>query len=180
MPHSMTLIDRLRIELVVWSLDQRLYDLPRQSRIAKRREVRENLHAAVQEIGTKAALRNLGNSRQLAAEFRAAEFGDKPQPAWLTAAVYLFTGQLILTALLSEAAIAFGNGIKAVNPHVTGTFTWSGVHYLQESVTYTITNGDMAFVGGAWTPLAWAIWIVSTIVVGRLWRAIPIRRRKTA
>ena len=47
-------IDRLRIERVVWALDQRLYDLPRKSRIAKRREVRENLLTAAADIGTSA------------------------------------------------------------------------------------------------------------------------------
>ena len=29
MTHDVNLIDRLRIERVVWTLDQRLYDLPR-------------------------------------------------------------------------------------------------------------------------------------------------------
>ena len=35
MPHSLTWFDRLRIERFVWTLDQRIYDLPRASRIAK-------------------------------------------------------------------------------------------------------------------------------------------------
>ncbi len=59
MPQHITWIDRLRIERVVWALDQQLYDLPRASRIAKRREVRENLFAAAHDIGTTEALRRL-------------------------------------------------------------------------------------------------------------------------
>lgn len=33
-------------------------------------------------------------------------------------------------------------------------------------------------VGGAWTPFAWVIWIVATILVGRLWRVCSIWRRR--
>src|SRR5438477_6364100 len=110
MPDTLTWIDRLRIERVVWTLDQRLYDLPRKSRIAKRREVRENLHAAATDVGVRGALRNLGNTQRLAAEYRAAEYGDEPQPAWLTAVLFFLTAQLFLTAFLIEAATAFGDG----------------------------------------------------------------------
>ncbi len=53
MSDALTWMDRLRIERVVWALDQRLYDLPRRSRIAKRREVRQNLLTAAQDIGTR-------------------------------------------------------------------------------------------------------------------------------
>src|SRR5664279_3027641 len=116
MPRTVSWIDRLRIERVVWALDQRLYDLPRKSRIAKRREVRQNLLTAVMDIGIADALRNLGNSRQLAADYRAAEFGDEARPSWTAAVIFLLTGQLFLTSFLSEAALAFGAGIKAANP----------------------------------------------------------------
>jgi hypothetical protein len=181
MPHDVTWIDRLRIERVVWALDQRLYDLPRKSRIAKRREVRDNLLSAATDIGISNALRNLGNSRQLAVEYRAAEFGDEPRPSWLAAGMFLFAGQLILTSFLSEAASAFGAGIATANPDATGTFTWSGIRYLQDTVTYTLVNGKGSSVGGAWTPLAWALWIIATVLVGRLWRLVPKwRSRRSA
>lgn len=86
MSEGMTWIDRLRIERAVWTLDQRLYDLPRKSRIAKRREVRANLLTAAHDIGAREALSRVGNSRQLAAEYRSAEFGDEPRPSWIAAA----------------------------------------------------------------------------------------------
>jgi hypothetical protein len=66
MPHRRTWFDRLRIERFVWTLDQQIYDLPRASRIGKRREVRDNLIAAAQDVGTTKALRRLGGSRSLA------------------------------------------------------------------------------------------------------------------
>jgi hypothetical protein len=181
MSHTVTWVDRLRIERAVWALDQRLYDLPRKSRIARRREVRENLRVAVIDIGTGDALRNLGNSRQLAAEYRAAEFGDQARPLWIAAAVFFLGSQLLLTFFLNEAASAFGDGIKAAHPNATGTFTWGGIRYLQDTVTYTFVNGKGSSLGGAWTPITWVVWIVMTVFVGRLWRVASMwRRRATA
>jgi hypothetical protein len=178
MSHAVTVIDRLRIERAVWALDQRLYDLPRKSRVAKRREVRENLLTAAHDIGTSDALSRLGNSRQLAAGYLSAEFGEGPRPYWVAAATFAVTAQLLFTWLLSQATSTFGAGITAANPHATGTFTWSGIRYLQDTVTYTFANGNGHSVGGAWTPLAWATWIVATVLVGRLWRVVSIRRRR--
>ena len=180
MPDTLSVLDRLRIERVVWSLDQRLYDLPRKSRIAKRREVRENLQVAAADVGVAEALHNLGNTQRLAAEYRAAEFGDDPRPAWMAAGVFLLTAQLFLTAFLAEAANAFGDGIKAANPAATGTFTWSGLGYVQDTVTYTLINGKGSSVGGAWTPFAWALWAIATVCVGRLWRVASLWRRRSA
>ncbi len=177
MPHAVSWLERLRIERVVWMLDQRLYDLPRKSRIAKRREVRANLLSAAHDVGTDAALRNLGNSHALAAEYLSAEFGDGPRPHWVAAATFFLTAQLVFTSMLSEAALAFGDGVTAANPHATGTYAWSGIAYLQDTVTYTFVDGQGQSVGGAWTPLAWAIWFVATVLVGRLWRVTRTWRR---
>ena len=180
MTNTLSLIDRLRIERAVWTLDQRLYELPRRSRIAKRREVRENLRAAASDIGTRAALARLGDSHTLAAEYLSAELGDGPRPSWMAAALFFLTGQLLLTSVLFDAAKAFAEGVAATNPHATGTFMWHGLHHLQSRVTYTFTDGHYEFVGGAWTPLAYVLWVVSAVCVGRLWRVIPIWRRRRA
>jgi len=179
MSHSISWIDKLRIERVVWSLDQRLYDLPRRSRIAKRREVRQNLLTAAHDIGAGEALRNLGSTHQLAAEYRDAEFGEGPRASWVAAATFFLTAQLVFTSLLTEAANAFRDGISAANPNATGTFSWPGIRYLQDTVTYTFVNGHGTSVGGAWTPLAWALWVIATVLVGRLWR-VRFRRRAAA
>jgi hypothetical protein len=177
---SVTFIDRLRIERAVWTLDQRLYELPHCSRVAKRREIRQNLRAAASDVGARAALARLGDGHTLAAEYLSAELGDGPRPSWTAAALFFLTGQLLLTAVLSEAANAFGRGVAAADPGATGTFTWHGIAHLQSTVTYTFTNGSYDFVGGAWTPLAYALWVVSAVFVGRLWRAFPIWRRRRA
>jgi hypothetical protein len=170
MSNSIGWIDRLRIERAVWMLDQRLYDLPRKSRISKRREVRENLLTAAADVGAGEALRHLGHGRQLADEYLAAEFGDTPRPSWIAAATFAVTAQLLITWMLAEAADAFGRGLATANPNATGTFAWNGIRYLQDTVTYTFVDGRSSSVGGAWTPLAWAIWIAGTVLVGRLWR----------
>jgi hypothetical protein len=177
MPHAITWFDRLRIEGTVWALDQRIYDLPRQSRIAKRREVRANLLTAAADVGTSEALRNLGGSQRLAAEYREAEYGEEPRPNWIAAAVFLSTGLLVFTSLMSEATFAFRDGVLAADPNATGTYTWAGIRYLQDTVTVHFANGDARIVGGAWTPLTWILWLVATIAIGKLWRVVALLRK---
>ena len=180
MTHPVTWIDRLRIERAVWALDQRLYDLPRRSRIAKRREVRENLLTAAHDVGTTDALRHLGSSRQLAAEYLSAEFGDEPRPSWMAAAMFLLTGQLVLTSLLSEAASrsATASPPPTRTPRAPSPGAASATCRTPSPTPSSTAEGS--FVGGAWTPLAWVIWLVATVLVGRLWRVASIWRRKRA
>ena len=180
MTETLNLFDRMRIERVVWSLDQRLYDLPRRTRIATRREVRANLRAAAHDVGTTIALRRLGNAHSLAEQYLDAEFGDAPRPSWIAAGLFVVGVQLLLTWLLAEAADAFAKGIVALSPHATGTYSWRGIRYVQSEVTFTLTDGRYRSVGGAWTPLVWILWIGGTIAVGRLWRLVPAWRRRRA
>jgi hypothetical protein len=176
MTRTVSWIDRLRIERIVWMLDQRLYDLPRRSRIAKRREVRENLLAAAHDIGTTEALRHLGSGRRLAAEYLSAEFGDGPRHSWFAAAIFAASTPLLLNWLLGETSGAFGDGIAAADPSATGTFNWTGIQYVQNDATFHLADGHVtSVVGGAWGLLCWTAWIVGTVLVGRLWRALPTR-----
>ena len=173
MPHTVTWLGRLRIERLVWTLDQQLYDLPSHSRVAKRREVRANLLTAAQDVGTAEALRRLGGSRRLAAEYLAAELGEGPRHSWIAAAWFGATVPLLLNFFLSEAASAYQQAVTAVDPHAAGTYTWSGVSYLQSAVTYTFDQGQGSHVGGAWTPLVYILWAGGTIACGKLWRLLP-------
>ncbi|GAA2570145.1 hypothetical protein GCM10010435_50420 [Winogradskya consettensis] len=176
MPHTITWYDRLRIERLVWSLDQQLYDLPRVQRIATRREVRANLLEAARDVGTREALRGVGGSRRLAEQFLTAEFGDNPRHTWIGAAYAAALTPLLLNFFLAEAANAFQSGVTATDPHATGVFTWSGVSWLQSAVTYTFNDGTATGHGGGWTPLAYLLWLVITVGFGRLWR-LRLRRR---
>jgi hypothetical protein len=166
-------IGLLRIERFVWALDQQLYDLPSDSRIAKRREVRDNLLAAAREVGTTEALRRLGGSRRLALEYLSAELGDRPRPSWFTAVGFGGLFPLIVLAVLDEAADAFRRGILAADPHATGSYSWAGVGWLQREATFTFTDGQATQVGGYPTIFAGAIWVLGIVLAGRLWRMLP-------
>lgn len=174
---TLTPIDRLRIEYAVWNLDQRLYDLPRKARVAHRRELRSNVIAAAGDVGTTAALRDVGDAATLAQHYREAQFGSVHRPSWTAAGLFLLTTTFLLTSLLADAADAFGDGVLAGNAGASGTFRWAGIPYLQSEVVYSVAAGDHRFVGGAFTPLTWLALAAGTVFVGRLWRALPSRRR---
>jgi hypothetical protein len=180
MQHTVTWFDRLRIERIVWALDQRLYDLPRRTRIETRREVRQNLLTGARDVGTTQALRNLGGSAELAQEYLSAAYGSGPRHSWMAAALCCVTVPFVATWFFSDAANAFANGITAADPAATGTYTWAGISHLQSTVTYTFVDGHGTSTGGAFTPTFYILWIVATILVGRLWRALPAWRRRRA
>ncbi len=62
MTQQLSIVDRLRVERVVWHLDQRLYDLPWRRRVEVRREVRDNLRTAASDVGARQAVRNIGSA----------------------------------------------------------------------------------------------------------------------
>ena len=180
MTHKLNLLDRLRIERVVWDLDQRIYDLPHRKRIAIRREVRDNLRTAATDVGAKVAVRNIGSVHQLAAGYVEAQFGGRPRPSWIAAAVFTGTVVLLLQSLLTDAALGFRDGVRSANPNFAGTKTWHGVGLLQTKVSYTFRPDDTTLRGGALSPLAWVLIALGAIAIGRLWRALPARRSTAA
>lgn len=176
MPHDLTLLDRLRIERVVWTLDQQLYDLPSSSRVAKRREVRSNLRAAAGDVGAAAAVRRIGGGSRLASEYVDAELGEGPRHSWVAAGAVAFLVPLVLNALLSEATNAYVAGVLARDPSASGTFSWGGVAFLQSSLTFTFTDGHQSHTGGTWSAITWVVWVAATVWAGRLWRHRTVRR----
>jgi hypothetical protein len=172
MPRKLTALDRIRIECLVWALDQRLYDLPRHSRIAKRREVRANLLEAARDQGAREALRRIGSSHTLAREYLGAELGDRPHHSWIAAAYFAALMPLFLNFVLSEVSSAYTQALAAAHPAAVGTYTWSGVSYLQSPLTFTVDQGNVTQSGGAWTPIVYVVWLVGTIACGRLWRLL--------
>jgi hypothetical protein len=180
MSHTVSLIGRLRIERLVWELDQRLWELPRRRRIDCRREVRQNLLAAAGETGVTAAMRGVGSAAELARGYKAAEYGDRPRPHWWAAGIAaLLIAQLPLliqgqVTTMNEAAI------RAVDPHATGNFTVPGIVFLQHATVYTFSNGQAALSGGDLSPLFYIAWLASVILIGRLWRVRIWRNQVTA
>ena len=179
MPHRTTPIDRLRIERLVWALDQQIYDLPRQARVATRREVRANLLEAAADVGTGTALRRVGGSRQLAEQYLRAEFGEGPRHSWVGAAYAAGLTPLLLNFFLGEAATSFRDGVTAADPHATGTYLFNGVSWLQNTSHITFTDGQSTGVGGSWTVLTYVLWAIIVVAAGRLWRLPRLRRTRS-
>ncbi|MEU1408849.1 hypothetical protein ABZ471_42415 [Streptomyces sp. NPDC005728] len=181
MAHTLTAIDRLRIEYAVWRLDSLLHDLRWRSRVAKRREVRANLHAAAADVGTTEALRQLGGVRRLAAEYLAAEYGDwGRRPTWTTGAVCMLVVQFGSYALIEAGRSAFTAGVLAAHPQPQGTYHWAGIPYLSDDATVTFTGAGHSSLGGAYTPLVYLGMLAAFVAGGRLWRLLPPGRRHQA
>ena len=106
MTHPIGIADRLRIERATWAIDYRLQDLPRRTRIAKRRELRTNLRAAAEDVGARQAVRQLGDLRRLAADYLDAEYGEVARrPSWTAAAIALLAvdaAMLVLSAVVTS------------------------------------------------------------------------------
>ncbi|MCK9897710.1 hypothetical protein [Frankia sp. AgB32] len=179
MATSQTVLDRLRLERAVWTMDTRLQDLPRRSRINKRRELRDNLRLAAADVGARQAVRQLGDLRILAADYLAAEYGERTRrPSWSAAALTILGVEAVMTLLVHTGRAAFHAGITATNPQATGTYHWTGIPYLISDETFTYVHGTHTSVGGAWTPLVYVIMLGGAVVTGRLWRLHAAWRRQ--
>ena len=171
---TLTWPDRLRLEQSVWAVDRLLQDLPRKSRVAKRRELRDNLRSAAEDVGAAVAVRQLGDRKQLAAGYLTAEYGDRQaRPSWTKAAAAAVLYYVLLSWLLEAGSSAFRAGILTGQPRATGSFAWNGIPYLLDHVAFTFSNGVSTSVGGAWSPLAYAGLLLVSILAGRLWRLLP-------
>jgi hypothetical protein len=173
MARNLSVVDLLRIERFVWTLNVRLFDLSSASRLARRREVRDNLIAAAKDVGVSEAFRRLGGGSRLAEEYLAAELGDRPRHSWIAAFLFAALFPAIVLFCFDQAGRAFEHGVISANPNATGTFIRDGFGYLQDPLTYTYTNGQVSSGGGSFTLLFYAVWIVGPIVAGRLWRLLP-------
>ncbi len=150
MPTS-TWRDRLCLERAVWAFDRLLQDLPRKSRIAKRSELRDNLHSATEDVGVEAAVRQLGDLPELAGGYLTAEYGDwQPRPSWTMAGAAAVLFYLPLAWLLEAGSSAFRTGVLTGQPRATGSFSWNGIPYLLDNFVLTFTNGASTSVVGAW------------------------------
>jgi hypothetical protein len=175
---TLTWKDRMRIERVVWTLDSYLRNMPRKSRIAKRRELRVNLRAASADVGANEALRRLGNVRTMAVEYLVTEYGG-PGPSWIASTYVLFAASYFMFWFVNARIDSFKVGAIAANPHLTGTFHLTGVAYVFTNDTFIFTNGKATEIGGTLLPLVYVCIFASAILVGRLWRAIPAVRQRS-
>ena len=87
--------------------------------------------------GTVVAARQLGDRRQLAAGYLAAEYGDwQARPSWTKAAAAVVLYYVLLSWLSAAGSSAFRAGILTDQPRATGTFSWYGIPYLLDNVNW--------------------------------------------
>jgi hypothetical protein len=143
--------------------------------VAKRRELRANLHDASADDGTPEALRRVGSIPRLAAEYISVEYGHGTRrPHWLAMVAWLLLGYVALTLLLEATSSAFVDGVLAVNPDMSAPVVWSGISRVFAPVTVTFAAGEVTSrLGGAWEPPVYAVYLLGALLVGRFWRAWP-------
>ena len=177
MTETLNWTDRMRVERAVWTLDSYLRNLPRKSRIAKRRELRVNLLAASADVGTNEALRRLGSLRTLAAEYVVAEYGG-PGPFWFAAMCVMLPAFAFMFWVSNARIDAFRSGAIAASPHLTGVYHLTGIAYVFTNATFTFVNGKGTEVNGTLLPLVYVFVVALTVLAGRIWRVIPVLRRR--
>jgi hypothetical protein len=182
---NLPLSDRIRLERAIWTLDTLIQFVPGKARKAIRTELRANLRAAAIEVGAAKAVSDLGNLRRLALEYLSLEYGEgRPRPTWLKATFWACASAFLLEFLTFAGLDGYAAGVEAAAPHPLGTYTWHGMLLFGGNgfVTYT-DHGQTAIgiEGSSWSILAWlAIPLVAALLGGRMWRAIPLLRRRLA
>ena len=181
MNRPMTLVDRLRIEWVLWTVDFLIHDIRTRGRRAIRRELRANLQAAAHEKGAGAAIRQLGSPRVLARAYLDAQYGEGAlQPRWLAAVWWAFVFTVFVQALTLVGLNAFLAGVQAGDPGAHGAYAWnqlSGVG--MGTFTAHFVHGQLISFEG--TLLAWPTMlglVAALIIGGRLWRVVTRRHSR--
>jgi hypothetical protein len=174
----MTLVDRLRIERVLWTVDILIYDIRTRGRRTIRRELRANLQAAAQEMGAGAAIWQLGPLRRLARGYLDAQYGRVPfsRAGWpRSGGAFVFT--VFVEALIFVGLSAFLAGVQAGDPAAHRTYVWNQLSGLgMGTFTARFTRGQLISFEG--TLLAWPtlLGLVAALIIGgRLWRVVTRR-----
>jgi hypothetical protein len=177
-----SLVDRLRIERALWTLDTLLQDLPGRRRKAIRRELRADLWASAVETGGAEAIRQLGSLRRLAIEYLDAEYGGGKRPRWVTGLAWGVGMEILFSTAIIARTTGFMDGLEAGRP---GDGTYSVRPLGGWGPIFEVTYVDGGQFGGFLLDLAPALvpWFlvvsVAFLVGARSWRALPAWRRRT-
>jgi len=170
---ALTFVDHLRIERAVWTVDTYLSVLPMRRQREIRRELRANLRASAAQVGSKAAVRNLGSLRRLSYEYLSAEYRGRPWPIPFKGAAWMIITAAFLLTAWTVAVDSFRAGLAdAGAPPGTYTVHWPLFGFGGE-ITVDSSGG---FTQHTFTLslLVWLAWLLGAFVVGsRLWRVIP-------
>lgn len=170
----MNLLDRARIEKAVQSYDfwLDLRGAPWRRRRGLRRELRANLLAAAEHIGSREAVDRVGSTRLMAAEalpLRA------ERPRWSTGFAVALVAAAVVVLVELLAALAWVDGVIAADPRssVSGTMTL----FPASSLSYTEVESGFAFaIAPGW--LGPVVGVVLFILVARPWHAWRATRRR--
>jgi hypothetical protein len=174
MPTTLSLIDRLRIERAVWTLDTYVSGLPGRSRRAIRRELRTNLRSSAAAVGVRQALFGLGSLRRLGLSYLDAEYGEgRPRPQLLKGMAWGIAVEFAVMLAMIVGFDAYLEGLEAGNPG-PGTYVWDRIEFL--GMRAEVTYDAAGFSGFAWSISAiFLVYTFTAFVLGsRLWRAVPI------
>jgi hypothetical protein len=166
-------VDRLRIERAVWRLDWLAQDLPGRTRRSMRRDLRANLRAAAADVGAAQAIRNLGSLHQVAADYIAAEYGDRgPRPTTMRGIGWAFLTEAIILGIVTVAFIAFYQGVTAAAAQA-GTYRFDTLTVLGFEVGVTTFEDDRLQLELAIYPWLLAYPLAALMLGGRWWRYVP-------
>jgi hypothetical protein len=177
----MPLIDRLRIERAIWTLDALVQSLPGRSRRAIRREMRANLRAAGAEVGGREAVRRLGSLRRVAIGYLEAEYGEgRPRPHWLKAMFWVLAVEAVVLMVTFVGHSAFMSGVEAADRHPDGTYVWHGLGWLGVAGDVSYSGGKVEGSSFDFSGMVLVYLLAAAVLGGRLWRLLPAwwRRRR--
>ena len=168
----MNILDRARIvgATVSYDLWLDLAGVPGRRRRDLRRELRANLGDATALVGSRAAVRNLGSTREMAA---AANSPDPRRPRWTVG----FTAGLSLLALslFAEliAALSWFDGAIAATPQsrVTGAMTFfPGSSLVYSPNANGLDSGFSILINFGWVGLL--IGFIAFVLAAQPWRML--------
>jgi hypothetical protein len=168
-----TFADRLRIERTVWRFDMLLYDLPTRARRAVRKELRANLIAAA-EHGADAAVRQLGDLKELAEGYLEVEYGPPARrPQWRKGIFWAVAAELLVMLTSLVGFVSFMDGVQAAGGHASGTYRWGG--WLGSwGPTGEVTLDDGMFSGFLFeaSPALFVLPFLAFLLGSRAWRTV--------
>ena len=178
MPTTLSLIDRLRIERAVWTLDTYMAGLPGRSRRAIRRELRTNLRVSATDVGARQAISGLGSLRRLGLSYVDAEYGEgRPRPQLLKGSAWAVAAEVTVVVAMIVGFDSYLYGLDAGRP-AAGTYVWDRIDFLGPRLEVTY---DEAGFSGFYLSVS-AIFLIypfiAFLIGSRLWRALPIWWRR--
>jgi hypothetical protein len=184
MTGTLTWLDHARIEYAILRVDVMISALSLERQEAILGELRTNLRAASEQLGSVEAVRRLGGLRRLARSYLDIECGGPgPRPRWLIGILWVFVAEGVLLAVAFAGGQGFAGGVLAANPHASGTYTWQALAPVAGSANFVFSGGTLHGFGFTFSAplLAAATAAVGAAVfaVGaRAWRCLPLWRHR--